>query len=390
MSPVPLLESPAASRPPVEDSAREALPWWEPDIDEAAIRAVEEVLRGGWVNEGPRSAAFARRVARDLGAPFVHTAPSGTTALFLALRACGVGPGDEVIVPDLTFVATSSAVRLCGAEALPVDVLPGSLCLDPEAATAAVGPRTAALLPVHMNGRPADMPALRALAERAPRRLAIVEDACQALGSRSAGRALGTLGDAGCFSLAPNKVITAGQGGLVATARPELADEIARLKDHGRLDRGANRHPAPGYNFKLSDLAAALAEAQWEGLDARLRLLARQHVRYRAALRDAPGLRFLAADRDPGVVPLWVDVYAERADALADRLRAEGIGVRRFWPPLHSQAADRRPGPFPVADRAAAEGLWLPNGPRRGDADVDRVAEAVRRACRALHGGAWA
>lgn len=373
----------------VRVAERTDLPWWEPVLGRAEAEAVAAVAASGWVNEGRRAAELAARVAALLGARHADTATSGTTALFLALRAAGVEPGDEVIVPDLTFVATASAVRLCGARPVLADVRPDDLTLDPTAAALAFSRRTAAVLPVHLNGRPADIAALRAVVVDAPRRVAIVEDACQALGSRLDGAALGTLADAGCFSLAPTKLVTAGQGGLIVTDDAAIARRIVRLKDHGRDDRAMNAHPEPGFNFKLTDLQAAVALAQVDRLPARLEDAARRYARYRDGLADVPGLRTWPTDLDRGVVPLWVDVHAARRDALIEALAADGIEARPFWPALHSQPPDRSTRAFPAADDAAAHGLWLPSGPARSEADVDRVIDAVRRGCRRLHGGAW-
>lgn len=378
-------ERPGGTRPgSLPDRA--FLPWWEPVLGAAEAEAAAAVTASGWVNEGRVAAAVAARLAGMLGARHAVTTTSGTTALFVALRAVGVGPGDEVIVPDLTFVATASAVRLCGARPVVVDVRADDLTLDAGQVAEAAGPRTAAVLPVHLNGRPAAIASVRGAVSGA---VAIVEDACQALGSRWDGAALGTLADAGCFSLAPTKLVTAGQGGVIVTDDPAIAERCVRSKDHGRSRRADNAHPEPGFNFKWSDLQAAVALAQLDRLAERIELAVRQYARYRDGLGDVSGVRGWAVPIERGVVPLWVDVWAERRDALVAALADEGIEARPFWPALHTQAPDRSTRAFPVATDAAEHGLWLPSGPARRDGDVDRVIDAVRRIGRRLHGGAW-
>ncbi len=379
----------AANESGVDDPRKSFLPWWEPVLGEAEAAAVAAVAASGWVNEGRLAIELAARVARTLGARYGTTTTSGTTALFVALRAAGVRPGDEVIVPDLTFVATASAVRLCGARPVIADVLPADLTLDPDQVASVLTDRTVAILPVHLNGRPADVGLLRKVAASAARPVSIIEDACQALGSRVDGSALGTMADAGCFSLAPTKLVTAGQGGLILTNDGEMAERFARLKDHGRSDRAMNAHPEPGFNFKLTDLQAAVALAQLDRLAARINQVVAQYTRYRDGLADVPGLTCYSTRLDRGVVPLWVDIRAEHRDRLVEALALADIEARPFWPALHTQGPDRSDRAFPVATDAAEHGLWLPSGPARTEADIDRVIETVGRACRRLHGGAW-
>jgi len=337
---------------------------------------VAEVVRSGYVNEGARTARLAELIAADLEVRHVLAAPSGTTALFLAMRALGVGPGDEVIVPDLTFIATANAVFLCGAKPVLVDISAHDFNIDPVAVDAAVTPRTRAVVAVHIDGRPADMQALRAVCDR--NGLALIEDAAQALGSRCPLGALGTLADAGCVSLAPTKIITAGQGGLVLTNRDDVRDNVVRLKDHGRLSRSWNYHPEVGFNFKFSDVHAAIALAQYARMPERIERSRHQFALYRDGLAGLPGLTVPDTDMDAGTVPLWVDALVDDAAALITGLAAEGIDCRPFWPAIHLQEPYRELGNCPVSADIARRGVWSPSGAGKTDADIARVIAAVR------------
>src|ERR1700733_14306339 len=191
------------------------IPWWTPQIGPAEFSLVREVLESNYLNEGDVTAAFEARIAELVGATYAIAVTSGTTAIALSLMGLGIGPGDEVIVPDITFIATANAVALAGAKPGLVDIDPRTLNIDPEAVARAITARTKAIVPVHVSGRAADMRAIIAIATQ--HRLVVVEDAAEALMSSHEGKYLGTYGDAGCFSFSPNKTITTGQGGVIVT-----------------------------------------------------------------------------------------------------------------------------------------------------------------------------
>jgi len=354
------------------------LTWWEPAFGEEEARAVAEVVRGGFVNEGKVSARFAEAVQQRLGVKYAHPTCNGTVALYLALKAVGVGPGDEVIVPALSFIATANAVVL--ADGIPVfaDIREADLNIDPDDVRARITDRTRAIMPVHVNGRAADMKALKEIAATCG--AAVVEDAAQALGSRIGGRAMGTLGDVGCVSLAPTKMITAAQGGLVLTDRDDVHEAVTRLKDHGRLSRKWNYHPEVGFNFKFNDVLAALALVQLDRLDGRLRRAQQHFLTYERGLADVPQLRFVPTDVEGGAVPLWVDaVVAEGRAEFIEAMRARNIVCRPFWPAMHLQAAYPRDGePRKVTEYVADHGIWFPSGAGKSDPDLARVISEVR------------
>lgn len=364
-------------------SASAALPFIpaaKPVIGEEEIEAAVRVLRSGNVVQGPQVAAFEDEFGALVAGRHCVAVNSGTSALLLALAGLGIGAGDEVIVPSFTFAATANAVRLTGATPVFGDIDPATFCLDPAAVAALIGPRTTAIMPVHLYGHPAGMRALGELAAR--HGLAVVEDAAQAHGAQLDGTPVGAFGAAACFSFYPTKNMHALEGGMVATPDADLARRIRLLRNQGMERRYANE--LVGYNLRLTDVAAAIGREQ-------LRKLPDWNERRRAnaAKLDAglAGVRDVAVPvAAPGVTHVYhqytVRVANGRRDALQEHLAESGIGCAVYYPtPVHrlppfaDDAADRE---LPETDRAAAEVLSLPVHPSLSDADVDRIAAAVR------------
>lgn len=357
------------------------IPWWHPVLGHEEARAVAEVLASGFPNDGEVTEQFAARIASIAGVAYGVGVSSGSAAIYCALVACGVRPGGEVVVPDLTFVATANAVRLAGAEPVLADIRREDLSLDPAAVEQVLSERTQAIVPVHVNGRGGSVEAIAALAQQ--HGLAVVEDAAEALGSGLRGRPLGSFGSAAAFSFAPTKLVTMGQGGVVVTDDPEIARRIRELKDQGRATRGtggADTHPVFGFNFKLTNVQAAIGLVQVERLEDRLGHLRSLEDWYSEELRGLESdIRLLGGDRAGGEAHGWVDVLVEERDALVAHLRERGADPREFWFPLHSQpvyAEDEER--FPNASWVSARGLWLPSALSITRQDVATVGEAVR------------
>ena len=356
------------------------LDFWTPQFgaDEKAL--VADVLDSGFLNDGEVTAQFERRIAELLGCRHVVATTSGTSAIFLALAGIGVGAGDEVIVPDVTFIATANAVTLTGAKPVLVDVDPQKLTLDPHCTERAITPRTKAIVPVHVSGRAADMGGISDIARR--HGLLVVEDAAEALLSKHQGRALGTFGVAGCFSLSPNKTITTGQGGLIATDDDRLHVRLRELKDQGRPERGTggdDAHNSIGYNFKFTNLQAAIGLGQLRDLSRRLERMRNIYRGYAEGIRGVRGISILPFCVEGGEVPQWTDVFVDRRDALYDQLAARGIRGRRFWHPLHTQAPYRAADElFPNSTKMVPHAMWLPSAFTLSEADVTAVCGEIR------------
>ena len=341
--------------------------------------AVARVLAGGWYILGPEVSAFETEFAAWLGVGHVVGVASGTDAVLLALRALSVGPGDEVITVAHTAVATVAAIELAGATPRFVDIDPITYTLDPAQLAAAVTPRTRAIVPVHLYGAPADMDAVLSVARA--HGLLVVEDCAQAHGARTRGRMAGTLGDAAVFSFYPTKNLGAlGDGGAVATNRPEVAERLRLLRQYGWRERYVS--DVAGTNSRLDELQAAILRVRLGHLEAENAARRRLAARYDAALAGLPITLPAARPDDCPVYHLYVIRTAAR-DALAEHLRARGIGTGVHYPvPVHRQPAYAHlgygPGSLPATEAAAAGVLSLPMYPDLTETASDAVAAAIR------------
>jgi perosamine synthetase len=354
--------------------------FWTPQFGTEEKALLADVVDSGFLNDGPMTSRFEREVAGLLGCKHVVATTSGTAAIFLALSAIGVGAGDEVIVPDVTFIATANAVSLAGARPVLVDINPHTLNIDPQSVERAITPRTKAIVPVHVSGRAADMGALTDVASR--HGLLIVEDAAEAFLSKHQGKYLGTLGIAGCFSLSPNKTITTGQGGLIATDDDRLHVRLRELKDQGRAVRGTggdDTHNCVGYNFKFTDMQAAVGSAQLRDVQRRVERMKSIYRGYRDGLRGVEDVSVIPFRIEEGELPQWTDVLVNRRDDLYDHLAARGMRGRRFWHPLHTQTPYRAPAEqFPNSAQQVPRAMWLPSAFTLSDEDVAAVCAEIR------------
>jgi perosamine synthetase len=376
---------------------RTLLPYGRQWIDDDDVAAVVEALRSDWLTTGPRVAAFERAVAEVVGARAAVAVSNGTAALHAAMYALGIGPGDEVLVPALTFAASANCVVYQGGTPVFVDVEPDTLLLDPACAAAKITPRTRAIVAVDYAGQPCDYDALRALADRYA--LPLVADACHALGASYRGRPAGSLATLSTFSFHPVKPIATGEGGMVTTDDPELARRLRLFRNHGISTDHRQREQAGsfsyemvdlGYNYRLSDLQCALGLSQLRKLPAwvgRRQAIAR---RYDAAFNSLPGVQPLVVRPEVlhahhlYVLRLQPGLWGEDRGRVYAALRAEGIGVNVHYVPVYLHPFYRRrfgtgPGLCPVAEAAYERILSLPIFPRMSDADVDDVIRAVIR-----------
>ena len=351
----------------------------EPLIADAERHAVDDYLSsGGWLTEFQHTRRFEQSIADFTGARHCVIAPNGTLALFLALAGCGIGPGDEVIVPDLTMAASATAVLLAGASVVFADIEPSTLCLDLEAVDALMTPRTKAIMFVSLNGRaPAGLATF--IDRFRARGIRVIEDAAQSLGSSIAGTHLGTLGDCGCYSFSSQKIVTTGQGGAVVTSDDNLAETMRMLRDFGRKEGGSDHYLRVGWNLKFTDLQAVIGTSQMRRLPALIEQKRQLYAWYAERLHDVPGIEMTPTDLTQ-VTPWFVDVLVDRElrAPLMAHLRAAKIGSREFYPALHAEPAFQAPGRFPVAQRISPSGVWLPSSLRLTRADVDRVCSSIR------------
>jgi perosamine synthetase len=357
------------------------IPVCAPLLGPRETELVTQAVRDGWISSaGPFVHAFAERFAAYVGVPYAEPVANGTVGLHVVLHALGIGPGDEVIVPSLSFVATAAAVKYCGATPVFAEVLRSTWALDPADVARKLGPRTRAIIPVHLFGVCADVPALRAaLGGRTD--VTIVEDAAEAFGSAVDGVRVGALADAAVFSFYGNKTITTGEGGMVTTARADLADRVRFLKNHGMRPERRYFHPELGFNYRMTNLQAAVGLGQLEAADHLVGRKRHLDARYRAHLAGADGVSFQSVPANQFVAP-WMVTVADatlneaRRDALIDRMRARGIETRPMFHPIHGMPpfAGCPGGPLPITEELAACALALPSGAGLTDAEIDRCA----------------
>ncbi len=367
---------------------QEQIPLAQPDVGAREEELALEVLRSGRLSLGPMGERFEREFAAWLGVEDAVMVSSGTTALHLGVRMLGWGQGDEVLTSPLSFVASANCLLYEGVRPVFVDVEEKTLDLDPAAAAEAVGEKTVGLLPVHIFGYPAAMAELEALAER--HGLGILEDACEALGAvDSEGRKVGARGNLATFAFYANKQMTTGEGGMIV---PRDADEAARLRserNQGRaVDMGWLDHDRLGFNYRLSDLAAALGVAQVEKLDSLLERRAAVARMYEQRLAGIEGLRTPIAGRGAEVrswfvYPVRLPEGGDR-DATIARLAERGVASKAYLPCIHLfphlRELGHREGQFPVAEAASRDSLALPFFPQMREAQVDRVCQELAAA----------
>jgi perosamine synthetase len=361
------------------------LPVMEPVLKGREFEYVTDCLATNWISsQGKYVERFEESFRTYLPVTHALSVANGTASLHLALAALGIGPGDEVIVPDLTFVAPASMVLLCGAQPVFVDVDPTTWTIDPSAIEARISSKTRAIIPVHLYGHPCDMDPILAVAKK--HRLFVIEDCAEALGAEYKGRKVGTLGDVGTFSFFANKVITTGEGGMVTTSNPELHHKMQLLRDHGMTREKRYWHNVAGFNYRLTNLQAAIGLAQMEQIEDFLRYRAQVVERYNEQLRHLPGVTLPpCADWAKNIYWLYSIVIDEEVagvdrDGLIARLPAYGIDTRPFFFPLHPQPpfATEALRSFPHAERLARCGLSLPTSNNIEFSDIDRVCRAIK------------
>ncbi len=345
-----------------------------PSFDEAEAEAVSAYFRTGdpFLTEFAKTTEFETALARRIGVRHCIATPSGTAALLLSLLALGVGPGDEVIVPDYTMVATANVVTALGASAVLVDVHPETYTVTVDAVRAARTSKTKAVIHVSLNNRSHGL--LDLVAYCAETGVPLIEDAAQSLGCTYAGRAYGTFGRMGCFSLSSPKIITTGQGGFVVTNEDALAETLRCMKNFGRRSGGEEQYCMFGLNFKVTDLQSVVGLAQLAKLDDRIDALRRLFDRYAAALSSCRHVKLLPPGA-PGWIPWFVDLQCEERDRLKAFLAQHGVQTRVTYPAIHTLQLTS--SCYPNAMRIATTGLFLPTHLRLTEAEVDYISSLL-------------
>jgi perosamine synthetase len=361
------------------------IPVCEPTLAGNEERYVLDCLRSNWISSAGRFVTrFEQLFAEFCGTRYAVACTSGTAALHLALYTLGIGPGDEVIIPTFTMIATANTVHHCGATPVFVDAEPRTWNIDPTRIEAAITPRTRAIVPVHTYGHPADMDPILAIARRHD--LLVVEDAAEAHGARYKGLRAGGMGDCGCFSFYANKIITTGEGGMITTDNEELARKARNIRDHAFSPERHFWHSVPAHNFRMTNLQAAVGVAQMERADWLVERRIENARRYNTGLEGVRGITRPPATKDVTNV-YWMysilieDDFGPSRDEVRRQLAARGIETRAFFIPMHLQPIYYRPDRvdrFPVAEELCRKGFYLPSSSSLPGDQIDMICAAIR------------
>lgn len=350
----------------------------EPFITENEVKAITEYLNsGGWLTEFKKTEEFEQKIADFLGVKHAVVVTSGTVALYLSLLALGIGPGDSVIIPDYTMIATPNSVRWAGADVTLCDVERDTLSIDLN--KIGLKRNTKALIHVSINGRSGDMDEVVRFCRR--NNLYLIEDACQAFGSKRNNKFLGTFGDIGVFSFTPHKIITTGQGGAVITDNEEIYKKVKKLKDFSRVKPGVDIHTDLGFNFKFTDLQAVIGLEQLKIIDYRIKKKKEIYQAYIDRLSGVEFIEFLPLNLDQ-TLPWFVDIILKNVtrDNFISYLKKNGIGSREFYPPIHSQKPySNAKGDFDVVSEIVPRGVWLPSSVKLGLDEIDHITKIIRK-----------
>ncbi|MDD4287202.1 MAG: DegT/DnrJ/EryC1/StrS family aminotransferase [Candidatus Peribacteraceae bacterium] len=365
------------------------IPLSMPDLSEEDIQAVVQVLRTPQLSLGPKLREFEQKFAAFVGTKEAVAVNSGTSALHLVMRGLQIRDGDEVITTPFSFIASANCILFERAKPVFVDILPSTMCIDPAKVSAAITPRTKAILAVDVFGYLADWKALRAIADK--HHLLLIEDSCEAMGSERAGKRAGSFADCAVFGFYPNKQMTTGEGGMLVTDRPELAKMARSLRNQGRDDADAFLiHHRLGFNYRISDINCALGISQLKKLPEMISRRAQVARWYREGLADVPEDVHVPADQEEVNISWFVYVIrladrynARDRDALKQHLRDHGIGCNAYFPCIHLQPFYReafgfKEGDFPVTEHIAERTLALPFSSRMSEKDVAKVCETLK------------
>ena len=349
--------------------------WWRTGFGEEEVRRIADSIAHENISQGPVTAEFERELAGLLDVPYVVATTSGSMALMMALFAAGVGPGNEVIVPNRTWIATAHAPLMLGAKVRFVDVEAGRPIMDVTQIESVITPRTKAIMPVHLNGRSVNMREVQRIAKK--HSLTVIEDAAQALGSCNNDGLLGTQSDMGCFSLSVAKIIATGQGGFVVTRNEMLYNKLVAMRSHGVSDVVNANWTQPGFNFRFTDILASIGLVQLKRLPERIEKVKAIYTHYSEAMPDLPFLRFIPVNMEVGEIPIYIEVLCSERDCLIRFLADRGIQVRPFYPDLDTADYFGCVGDFPKSRKFGEQGLFLPSGPDQSLENVDHVLEAL-------------
>jgi len=354
------------------------IPYWRISFGEEEIRRIADSIIHEHISQGEVTAEFERELANLLGVPYVVAVSSGSTALLIALMAIGVRPGDEVIVPNRTWIATAHAPLILGAKVVLVDVEPNRPIIDASLIEERITEKTKAIIPVHMNGRSADMNKINIIAKK--HNINVIEDAAQAIGSKNQDGFLGTQSEIGCFSLSVAKTIATGQGGFAITKNEELAKRMRAIRTHGVENvKDPKNWIMPGFNFRFTDIQASIGLVQLQKLPQHIEHIKKIYKLYLDGLASNPEIKPIPVNLDVGEIPVYNEFLVDQRSKLIKYLETKGIEARPFYPDLDkAYYLDQGKLDFPNSHKFGKNGIYLPSGPDQPTKNIDRVIEILR------------
>jgi perosamine synthetase len=352
------------------------IPQFEPWLGEEELTQVTETIKANWITGGEKVKQFERQIAELCDVKHAIAICNGTMALYVGLKILGIGEGDEVIVPDFTFIASANSVVMAGAKPVFVDVDEKTFNIDPECTERAITPTTKAIMPVHIYGQAADMNRICEIAKKYG--LYVIEDAAQGIGVKFDGKPVGGFGDVGCLSFYADKTMTTGEGGMVLTNDDKLAEQCLILKHQGRTGRGMYFHEHIGYNFRLTDLQAAVGLAQLSKLPTIIDRKKKNERLYRDYLAGVDGAEFPYVDPRGFNVPFRINILVNDPEGLSVFLNENEVGSRRFFFPLHMQPCYDIKGKFPNSVNAYERGLSLPSSAKLTEEEVRYISDKIK------------
>jgi len=352
------------------------IPQFEPWLGKEEIKEVTKSIRANWITGGPKVKKFQEKIANLCKVKHAIAVCNGTQALYLGLKILGIKEGNEVIVPDFTFIASANSVVLAGAKPVFVDIDKKTFNIDPESIQRAINKKTKAIMPVHIYGQAADMEAIMKIARK--NKLLVIEDAAQGIGVTFKKKPVGGFGDVGCLSFYADKTMTTGEGGMVLTNNDKLAKKCIILMNQGRVKRGWYFHEKIGYNFRLTDLQAAVGLAQLSKLSNIIKRKKKNERSYRKYLANIPEIEFPYIDPRGFNVPFRINILVKNPQKLCEFLEKNGIGSKRFFYPLHLQPCYRIKRNFPNSVFAYEKGLSLPTSVNLKENEIRYICDQIK------------
>lgn len=350
----------------------------EPSFDNHEAKALYEYVKtGAWLTEYTYTEKLEKKISSYVGSKFTSLLPNGTITLISALLALNIKPGDEILIPNLTMIASPNSAVILGIKPIFTDVDENNLCLDLNSASKRISKKTKALMYVSFNGRSGDMNVVKNFCKE--NNLYLIEDAAQSLGSKWNGKHLGTFGTLGSYSFSVPKIISTGQGGALVTSSKEIYNRIENIKDFGRIKSGVDIHTSMGWNFKFTDLQAIIGLEQFKKLKRRIKRKKEIYLRYFKNLKDTKQVKFIDTNLSQ-TAPWFIDIYIRERNKLMAYLEKKGIGTRIIYPAINTQKIYEEKFPsknFPVSYEYSHRGLWLPSSVKLTNNQIDYICSEI-------------